>query len=70
VRLLLERGADPTTASNTGYTPLVAAPTGGCLEVVRLLLGDPTAKTTLNHRSGKGETALWWACLKTAVVGW
>jgi ankyrin repeat protein len=52
VRLLLERGADPTIATRWGSTPLMIASFGGHLEVVRLLLGHPSAKATINHRDG------------------
>jgi hypothetical protein len=64
VRLLLERGADPTTANNEGWTPLVTAPYQGHLEVVRLLLGHASAKATTNCRSNDGRTALWVACYR------
>jgi uncharacterized protein len=60
VRLLLDRGADPTIADQWGSTPLVAA--SSHLEVVRLLLGHPRAKATLNRRNSQGRTALWEAC--------
>jgi hypothetical protein len=62
VGLLLERGADPTTANDRGSTPLLTASRRGRLEVVRLLLAHPSAKSTVNHRDGEGATALWWAC--------
>jgi hypothetical protein len=51
-----------TTVAPTEKTPLVAAPYRGHLEVVRLLLSHPVAKTTINHRGGDGETALFKAC--------
>jgi hypothetical protein len=63
VNLLLERGGDPTTATDWGWTPLIAASDQGHLEVVRVLLGHPIAKATLNCRDRDGRTALWAACL-------
>jgi uncharacterized protein len=63
VRLLLERGADPTIADQWGTIPLITASSQGHLEVVRSLLGRPSGKATLNHRSRRGETALWQACM-------
>jgi ankyrin repeat protein len=62
VRLLLERGADPTIGSFERKTPLVAASENGHVETVRLLLGHSSGKATIDHRSVRGETALWWAC--------
>jgi hypothetical protein len=62
VRLLLEKGADPTIVTNLGWTPVVAASYRGHLEVVRLLLGHPSAKSTTNFRTTRGMTALWFAC--------
>jgi ankyrin repeat protein len=66
VRLLLERGADPTIANVTGSTPLITASQHGSphgrLEIVRLLLGHPGGKATINRHKGDGTTALWWAC--------
>jgi uncharacterized protein len=63
-KLLLERGADPTIATQRGSTPLIAASTGGHLEVVRFLLGQPRAKTNINHHDENGRTALWQACCR------
>jgi ankyrin repeat protein len=63
VRLLLERGADPTIADANGSTPLMAACDQGRLAVVRLLLKHPCAIATfINHRDIDGQTALWKAC--------
>jgi ankyrin repeat protein len=39
VRLLLDGGADPSSAGSKGATPLINAAGGGQLEVLRLLLG-------------------------------
>jgi ankyrin repeat protein len=36
----------------------------GHLEIVRLLLGQPSGKATLNHHNEKGKTALWCACYR------
>jgi uncharacterized protein len=63
VRLLLQRGADPTIATQRGSTPLlIAAASENRLEVLRLLLGNPSTRATINHRDVEGQTALWWAC--------
>jgi ankyrin repeat protein len=62
VRLLMEGGADPNIAINEGATPLMAAARGGHFEVVRLLLGYPSAKATINLRT----TALGWTALSSA----
>jgi uncharacterized protein len=63
VRLLLERGADPTFNNCWGQTPLrIACPGAPHLEVVQLLLGHPGARATLNTEDGNGMTALGWAC--------
>jgi ankyrin repeat protein len=62
VRLLLERGADPTIANIEGGTPLMAASREGHLEVVHLLLAHPTAGAIINRRDRFGRTALWSAC--------
>jgi hypothetical protein len=64
VRLLVARGADPTIAMIAGYTPLMVASLQGHLEVVRCLLGHPSARTMINHRDLDGKTALWVACDK------
>jgi ankyrin repeat protein len=62
VKVLLERGADPTIADDAGCTPLMIASCDGHIEVVRFLLGQPTARTTVNHRQTSGRTALFQAC--------
>jgi hypothetical protein len=62
VRLLVQRGADPTIVSKAGSTSLTFASSRGHLEIMRLLLGHPSAETTINHRDRHGQTALWWAC--------
>jgi ankyrin repeat protein len=62
VKLLLERGADPAIAFHGGWTPLMAASQRDHLEVVRVLLGHPDAKATVNHRDNEGQTALRLAC--------
>jgi ankyrin repeat protein len=62
VRLLLERGANPTVASGK-LTALMIASERGFLEVVRLLLGRPTATVNnTNNRNDDGWTALFGAC--------
>jgi hypothetical protein len=58
VRLLMERGADTTLFSRGGVTPLIAASGGGHLEVVRVLLGHPDARTTLNVPDDDGKTGV------------
>jgi hypothetical protein len=62
VQLLLERGADPSIAREGGGTPLIAGSSEGRLEVVRLLIGHPSGKATINQRDNDGRTALWGAC--------
>jgi ankyrin repeat protein len=62
VRLLLERGADPASANRLGMTPLMKASSDGHLEVVRVLLGHPSGKSTINHLGHNRVTALWLAC--------
>jgi ankyrin repeat protein len=64
VRLLLERGADPfsSTCKKTGLTPLLISCYQGHLEVVRWLLGHPSAKANINHCNLDGHTALSYAC--------
>jgi ankyrin repeat protein len=64
VRLLVEKGADPSIVDNTKrWTPLIIASVQGHLEVVRSLLGHSGAKETINQRDNEGATALWQACL-------
>jgi uncharacterized protein len=62
VKLLLERGADPTVGEEEERTPLSYASCRGHHEVVRFLLGHPVAKTTINNRDCYGSTALSTAC--------
>jgi hypothetical protein len=71
VRLLVERGADPTTACHLescptttldGMTTLMAATCCGSLEMVRFLLRHVNVKAVINHRNREGQTALWKAC--------
>jgi ankyrin repeat protein len=57
VRLLLERGADPTTATDSRWTPLMAASRNGRLEVLTVRissqpqLDDSTSTSTLTGRA-------------------
>jgi hypothetical protein len=64
-RLLLERGADPTTANYGKVLSLICANAGpdSSLDLVRLLLSDPRVIDTINHRSSEGRTALSLACM-------
>jgi ankyrin repeat protein len=62
VGLLMERGADPTIAGERGTTPLVEASEGRRLGIVRVLLGHPNARATIQRRDDDGQTALWKAC--------
>jgi hypothetical protein len=64
MKLLLERGADPTIADEHGWTPLMAASWVGSLEIVCVLLGRPSARATINQRDTFDQTALWWACFR------
>jgi ankyrin repeat protein len=50
VRVLLERGADPTLADQDGPTPLMAACDSGQIRVVRVLLAHPSAQATTTTR--------------------
>jgi uncharacterized protein len=63
VRLLLERGADPTVADRFHLTPLSrASSTPGHLDTVWCLLDHPSAAATINQRDKWGLTPLWRAC--------
>jgi uncharacterized protein len=62
VRLLVEGGADPTLGDANGRTPLIVASARGHPEVVRCLLGNPSARETMNNRVLGGATELWEAC--------
>jgi ankyrin repeat protein len=63
VRMLIERGADPTAQSKDGWTVLHHALGSGNVDVVRMLIehgADPTAQskdgwTVLHHASGSGN---------------
>jgi uncharacterized protein len=68
VRLLMERGGDPTIGTTFGDIPLIRASITGNAETVRCLLDHPSAAATINHRGGGGRTALWWASM-TGRVG-
>jgi ankyrin repeat protein len=62
VRLLLEREADPVVIDESGETPLMHASRLCPLEVVHLLLGHQSVRSTINHRETIGKTALFLAC--------
>jgi ankyrin repeat protein len=62
VRLLMERGADPTAVNNYDVTPLISASSRGHLDTVRCLLGHPSAAAAINNRDYEDETALFAAC--------
>jgi hypothetical protein len=62
VKLLLERGADPTIASICDRTPVHMAASSGNAEVMRLLLAHPGARATIDWGTGDGDTALCRAC--------
>jgi ankyrin repeat protein len=59
-RLLLEAGADPSRAADTGCTPLFIAASGGQLEVLRLLLVRGAAMDAVHRHDG--ATAFHSAC--------
>jgi ankyrin repeat domain-containing protein 50 len=67
VRLLLDRGADPTVATTVPdsprHTPLMYASKLGYIEIVRWLLDHPGAAATLNRGDESGRTALFLACM-------
>jgi hypothetical protein len=63
VRLLLDRGADPTIANNDHCTPLLEAFRQGHLETVWCLLDHPSAAATINHFDRFHRTALMCACM-------
>jgi ankyrin repeat protein len=67
VRLLLERGADPTIANQFDYIPLVNACDRGDSAAVRCLLDHPSAPATINHVDEGGRTAVWWASFRGRV---
>jgi ankyrin repeat protein len=62
LRLLLERGADPTIPYYGAATPLLVASRLGRLEAVRVLLGHPGARATINYTDEVGQTPLREAC--------
>ncbi|CAN0262068.1 unnamed protein product, partial [Laminaria digitata] len=59
-RLLVEAGADPTRASNDGFTPMHSVAQHGHTDLVDLLHSSSPA--TLNLHSTSGETPLFMAC--------
>jgi ankyrin repeat protein len=59
VRPLLERAADPTIADSGRSTPLMKASDRGHLEIVRVLLGHPSARSTSTTAM---ISARWRAC--------
>jgi ankyrin repeat protein len=60
VRVLVERGADPTIVDEISWAPLMAASAEGHLEVVRSLLGHPSVKASIKHRADNGERRCGW----------
>ena len=56
VRELLERGADPSSANDRGWTPLHQAGYGNDAELARLLLGRGRAHRSLRPRRGRDAT--------------
>jgi len=68
VKLLLEKGANPSLATATGMTPMMAAAVRGDVEVLKLL-ADKGAD--VNTKNGAGETALMFAATNgsPAAVG-
>jgi ankyrin repeat protein len=61
-RLLLDAGADPSLATNGGFTPLITAAGYGQLEVLRLLLARGAAVDAVEPRTGC--TAFHYACVE------
>jgi uncharacterized protein len=64
VRLLLDGGADPTFVDAHGLSPLIGACHEGHLETLRCLLEHPSAAAIIDHRGGRGRTALFVASMK------
>jgi ankyrin repeat protein/mono/diheme cytochrome c family protein len=58
LKLLLEQGADPRTATATGMTPLMAAAVRGDVATLRLIADK---NVDINAKDGAGETALMFA---------
>lgn len=52
VRLLLDRGADPQLATQSGYTPQRIAQQKGLAGIVKLLEGGPDKSATVAKTSG------------------
>jgi ankyrin repeat protein len=58
VRLLLDRGADPTIVDSSQETPLSTAADKGHLEVVKMLIEDGRVHNDVNRADCHDETAL------------
>ena len=59
VRLLLDRGANPSLANSSGGTPLMTSAAKGFLPLLRLLL---ESKAEVDAVCPRGATAFHWAC--------
>jgi uncharacterized protein len=69
VRLLLDRGTDPTVVDHKIRTPLIVSSNFDRLETVQCLLDHPSAAATINRRDKRGRTALRFACGVSSVGG-
>eukprot|EP01084_Bolivina_argentea_P149007 260390_1 len=65
VKLLLQNGADPNSASFAGVSPLYIAAFHGHLELVKVLLSYPD--TDIDYQNSNGITPLYMACRQNYI---